>query len=171
MEHAPAAELEQVQDVLVDQSEGGLDPSRSKRAQNSRTMSTGLGWTMGDALGSRPSATRRGRARSPTATARRATSRPPERDDRSDDREARRRATGAAPTPTTPRACRATARRAAAGLRRSAAGISSVTTAFVSCGISFSRKFAMRSSWRRYSRASFAVSLSSSASASVSIAM
>ena len=59
----------------------------------------------------------------------------------------------------------------AAGLRRSAAGISSVTTAFVSCGISFSRKFAMRSSWRRYSRASFAVSASFSDSASVSIAV
>jgi hypothetical protein len=59
---------------------------------------------------------------------------------------------------------------AAAGLRRSAAGTSSVTTAFVSCGISFSRKFAMRSSCLRYSRASFAVSASFSESASVSIA-
>lgn len=62
-------------------------------------------------------------------------------------------------------------RDAAAGLRRSAAGTSSVTTAFVSCGISFSRKFAMRSSCRRYSRASFAVSASLSDSASVSIAV
>ena len=59
---------------------------------------------------------------------------------------------------------------AAEGLRRSAAGTSSVTTAFVSCGISFSRKFAMRSSCRRNSRASFAVSASFSDSASVSIA-
>jgi hypothetical protein len=58
-----------------------------------------------------------------------------------------------------------------AGLRRSAAGTSSVTTAFVSCGISFCRKLAMRSSWRRYSRASFAVSVSCSDSASVSIAV
>ena len=60
---------------------------------------------------------------------------------------------------------------AAAGLRRSAAGISSVTTAFVSVGISFSRKLAIRSSWRRYSRASLTVSESLSASASVSIAV
>jgi hypothetical protein len=60
---------------------------------------------------------------------------------------------------------------AVAGLRRSAAGTSSVTTAFVSWGMSFSRKLAMRSSWRRYSRASFAVSESFSASASVSIAV
>jgi hypothetical protein len=60
---------------------------------------------------------------------------------------------------------------AAAGLRRSAAGTSSVTTAFVSVGISFSRKLAIRSSWRRYSRASLTVSSSLSASASVSIAV
>src|SRR5204863_7594843 len=56
-------------------------------------------------------------------------------------------------------------------LRRSAAGISSVTTAFVSTGICFSRKLAMRSSSRRIARASFAVSLSLTASASVSIAV
>ena len=60
---------------------------------------------------------------------------------------------------------------AAVGLRRSAAGTSSVTTAFVSVGISFSRKLAIRSSWRRYSRASLAVSASLSDSASVSIAV
>ena len=65
----------------------------------------------------------------------------------------------------------ARAREAVAGLRRSAAGTSSVTTAFVSVGISFSRKFAIRSSCRRYSRASLTVSASLSASASVSIAV
>ena len=51
-------------------------------------------------------------------------------------------------------------------VRRSAAGISSWATAFVSCGISFSRNFAIRSSSRRMLRASFAVSLSPTASAS-----
>ena len=54
-------------------------------------------------------------------------------------------------------------------VRRSAAGISSCATAFVSCGISFSRNFAIRSSSRRMPRASFAVSLSPTVSASVSI--
>ena len=54
-------------------------------------------------------------------------------------------------------------------VRRSAAGISSCATAFVSCGISFSRNFAMRSSSRRMPRAIFAVSLSPTTSASVSI--
>jgi hypothetical protein len=54
-------------------------------------------------------------------------------------------------------------------VRRSAAGISSCATAFVSCGISFSRNFAMRSSSRRMPRAIFAVSLSPTVSASVSI--
>jgi hypothetical protein len=54
-------------------------------------------------------------------------------------------------------------------VRRSAAGISSCATAFVSCGISFARNFAMRSSSRRMPRAIFAVSLSPTWSASVSI--
>ena len=56
-------------------------------------------------------------------------------------------------------------------LRRSAAGISSCATAFVSCGISFARNFAIRSSSRLMPRASFAVSLSPTVSASVSIAV
>jgi hypothetical protein len=54
-------------------------------------------------------------------------------------------------------------------LRRSAAGISSLATAFASCGICFSRNFAIRSSSRRMPRASLAVSLSLTASASASI--
>jgi hypothetical protein len=54
---------------------------------------------------------------------------------------------------------------------RSAAGISSCATAFVSCGISFSRNFAIRSSSRLMPRAIFAVSLSPTRSASVSIAV
>jgi hypothetical protein len=54
-------------------------------------------------------------------------------------------------------------------LRRSAAGISSFATAFASCGICFSRNLAMRSSSRRMPRASFAVSLSFTASASASM--
>ncbi len=54
-------------------------------------------------------------------------------------------------------------------LRRSAAGISSCATAFASCGICFSRNFAMRSSSRRMPRASLAVSLSFTASASASM--
>ena len=61
------------------------------------------------------------------------------------------------------------ARRRPPFLRRSAAGISSCATAFVSCGMSFSRNFAMRSSSRRMPRAIFAVSLSPTVSASVSI--
>jgi hypothetical protein len=52
---------------------------------------------------------------------------------------------------------------------RSAAGISSRATAFVSCGIWLARNFAIRSSSRRMPRASFAVSLSPTVSASVSI--
>jgi hypothetical protein len=52
---------------------------------------------------------------------------------------------------------------------RSAAGISSRATAFASCSICFSRNFAMRSSSRRILRASFAVSLSPTVSASDSI--
>ncbi|MDX6724969.1 MAG: hypothetical protein QOD73_3373, partial [Solirubrobacteraceae bacterium] len=59
---------------------------------------------------------------------------------------------------------------AARRARRSAAGISSVTTALLSCGISFVRNAAMRSSCLRWSRASFAVSGSPTASAKVSIA-
>ena len=54
-------------------------------------------------------------------------------------------------------------------LRRSAAGISSLATAFASCAICFSRNFAMRSSSRRMPRASLAVSLSFTASASASM--
>ena len=54
---------------------------------------------------------------------------------------------------------------------RWAAGISVLTTSLVSCTIVLSRNFAIRSSWRRYSRASLAVSLSPTASASVSIAL
>jgi hypothetical protein len=54
--------------------------------------------------------------------------------------------------------------------RRSEAGISSVATALVSCGSSFCRKDAMRSSCLRNSRASFSVSLSPTVLASVSIA-
>lgn len=54
---------------------------------------------------------------------------------------------------------------------RSAAGISAVTTAFVSTGIWRARKLAIRSSSRRICRASFAVSVSESAVASVSIAV
>src|SRR5204862_5219306 len=50
-------------------------------------------------------------------------------------------------------------------VRRSDAGISSCATALVSCGISFSRNFAMRSSSRRMPRAIFAVSLSPTRSA------
>jgi hypothetical protein len=56
-------------------------------------------------------------------------------------------------------------------VRRSAAGISSWATAFVSCGISFSRNFAIRSSSRLMPRAIFAVSLSPTRSASASIAV
>src|SRR5918992_4796737 len=52
---------------------------------------------------------------------------------------------------------------------RSAAGISSRATAFVRVGIWPARNFAIRSSSRRISRASFAVSLSPTVSASVSI--
>jgi hypothetical protein len=55
--------------------------------------------------------------------------------------------------------------------RRSDAGISSVTTAFTSCGISFSRNLNMRSSSRRMVFAIFAVSLSPTAVASASIAL
>jgi len=54
-------------------------------------------------------------------------------------------------------------------LRRSAAGISSLATAFASCGICFSRNLAIRSSSRRMPRATFAVSLSLTASASASM--
>ncbi len=54
-------------------------------------------------------------------------------------------------------------------LRRSAAGISSLATALASCGICFSRNLAIRSSSRRIPRASLAVSLSLTASASASI--
>ena len=61
-------------------------------------------------------------------------------------------------------------RRVLEEVRRSAAGISSRATAFTSCGICFSRKLAMRSSSRRMPFASFAVSLSPTASASASIA-
>ena len=61
-------------------------------------------------------------------------------------------------------------RRVVRPVRRSAAGISSVATALVSCGSSFVRNAAMRSSWRRWSRASFSVSLSPTALASSSIA-
>ena len=83
------------------------------------------------------------------------------------------------------RARAARAGRAAAGLReladpllrrrvgldvvRSDAGISSRATAFASVGICPSRNFAIRSSSRRMPRASFAVSLSPTASASASI--
>jgi len=52
---------------------------------------------------------------------------------------------------------------------RSAAGISSRATAFASCAICFSRNLAIRSSSRRMPRASFAVSLSPTVSASDSI--
>lgn len=55
-------------------------------------------------------------------------------------------------------------------VRRSDAGISSVATALVSCGRSFCRNVAMRSSCLRNSRASFSVSLSPTVCASVSIA-
>ena len=55
--------------------------------------------------------------------------------------------------------------------RRSAAGISSCATAFVSCGISLPRNFCIRSSSRRIDLASFAVSLSPTIPASVSIAV
>jgi hypothetical protein len=58
---------------------------------------------------------------------------------------------------------------ASAGLR-SRAGTSSRTTCLASCGISFCRKVAIRSSWRRNSRASLAVSLSYRELASSSIA-
>jgi hypothetical protein len=54
-------------------------------------------------------------------------------------------------------------------LRRSAAGISSLATAFASCGICFSRNLAIRSSSRRMPRASLAVSLSLTASARASM--
>ena len=54
-------------------------------------------------------------------------------------------------------------------LRRSAAGISSRATAFASCAICFSRNFAIRSSSRRMLRASLAVSLSPTVSASDSM--
>ena len=52
---------------------------------------------------------------------------------------------------------------------RSAAGISSRATAFASCGICFSRNFAIRSSSRLMPRASLAVSLSPTLSASASM--
>ena len=52
---------------------------------------------------------------------------------------------------------------------RSAAGISSRATAFASCSICFSRNFAIRSSSRLIERASFAVSLSPTVSASDSM--
>lgn len=54
---------------------------------------------------------------------------------------------------------------------RSDDGTSALTTALVSVGICFSRKEAMRSSWRRMSFAIFAVSVSPSAVARVSIAV
>jgi hypothetical protein len=54
---------------------------------------------------------------------------------------------------------------------RSAAGTSAWTTDFVSVGISRDRKSAMRSSCRRMARAIFAVSLSPTESAKVSIAL
>jgi hypothetical protein len=54
-------------------------------------------------------------------------------------------------------------------LRRSAAGISSRATAFASCGICFSRNFAIFSSSRRMLFASLAVSLSPTLSASASM--
>lgn len=54
---------------------------------------------------------------------------------------------------------------------RCEAGISVFTTSLVSWGMVFSRKLAMRSSSLRNWRASFAVSLSPTASASVSIAL
>ena len=67
---------------------------------------------------------------------------------------------------------RATAVRARAPARpRSDAGISSWATAFTSAGMSRSRKLAIRSSSRRIARATFAVSLSPTASASASIAL
>jgi hypothetical protein len=56
-----------------------------------------------------------------------------------------------------------------APLRRSAAGISSLATAFASCGICFSRNLAIRSSSRRMPRASLTVSLSLTAAASASM--
>jgi hypothetical protein len=52
---------------------------------------------------------------------------------------------------------------------RSAAGISSRATAFASCSICFARNFAIRSSSRRMERASFAVTLSPTVSASDSM--
>ena len=55
--------------------------------------------------------------------------------------------------------------------RRSDAGISSLTTALVSTGIWVARYFAIRSSSRRIARASFAVSVSPTLSASASIAV
>lgn len=58
---------------------------------------------------------------------------------------------------------------AAAGLR-SFAGTSSRTTCLANCGISFCRNVAIRSSWRRNSLASLAVSRSYRALASSSIA-
>jgi hypothetical protein len=54
---------------------------------------------------------------------------------------------------------------------RSDAGISSRATAFASCSICFSRNFAIRSSSRRIDFASFAVSVSPTVSASVSMAV
>jgi hypothetical protein len=66
---------------------------------------------------------------------------------------------------------RAEVERRAVRERRSPAGISSFATAFVSCGISFPRNFCIRSSSRRIAFAIFAVSLSPTVSASVSIAV
>jgi len=51
------------------------------------------------------------------------------------------------------------------------AGISAFTTSLVSWTIVLSRNLAIRSSWRRYSFASLAVSLSPTASARASIAL
>ena len=57
-----------------------------------------------------------------------------------------------------------------AGLR-SLAGTSSLMTSLTSCGICFSMKLCIRSSWRRNSFASFTVSLSPSWSATASITL
>ena len=54
---------------------------------------------------------------------------------------------------------------------RSFAGTSSLITSRMSVGICFSMNFCIRSSWRRYSLASFTVSLSPSWSAAASITL
>jgi hypothetical protein len=137
VEDAPTGDLQEVHDVLVDASEGSLDPF-ALEARPQLADDVDRGW-LGHG-GPRRVAPRRRYA----AFARVDRDRDPrddeplDRDADPDDRDAPVARVRAVPRDP-----------AARGARRSAAGISSVTTAFVSVGISFRRKFAIRSSSRR----------------------